>query len=465
MSADIRRLFPEGLKPSVCERGKPRHEPPLRFAPPALPSAEEGEDDYNKTISVELSEKTTTKIVPHVFRTVEDFLVYQKNHDYVLLQQDSQGIWNKYQLLLTAAQAAMDAISPNSINKEHKKQRKKHKESITLMSKRMDTLISKAFGLYQQMSASALRQEWDAIVQDHCFSTGWPLPDGTPSTLQRGQDWTTLTDCKRLHLLTVCDKDASERNTAYMNSTLRKPPDLSIKYFHKRCAEMDKLAPCLPCLKDQPDCPPGVERNNVSMTPFAMCNLLMRNVTPKMEDEYNCLHDTVPTDPKKLVEQLTKIETKLRTISNEQRTVQRQLNGKVPEDPHRRSRGKVKRPNANGNGRDDTDKQPIPRKQFTKAPEQHCKLCKEYGGQAKSHSTAQCKKWVAGGKSHHEWRGTKTANINVHTGDNNVNQLMAQQAEINKSMMKQLKSLGSKKKKRSKRRRRDSDSDSSDSDS
>ena len=84
MSADIRRLFPEGLKPSLCERGKPRHEPPLRFAPPALPSAEEGEDDYNKTISVELSEKTTTKIVPHVFRTVEDFLVYQKQHDYVL---------------------------------------------------------------------------------------------------------------------------------------------------------------------------------------------------------------------------------------------------------------------------------------------------------------------------------------------------------------------------------------------
>ena len=332
------------------------------------------------------------------------------------------------------------------------------------MTKRMDTLITKAFALYQQMSAAALRQEWDAIVQEYCFSTGWAKPDGTLSTHPRGQNWKTLADCKRLHLLTVCDKDASERNTSYMNSTLRKPPDLPIKYFHKRCAEMDKLAPSLPCLKDQPDCPPGVERNNVSMTPFAMCNLLMRNVSPKMEDEYNCLHDTVPTDPKKLVEQLTKIETKLRTISNETRSQQRQLNGKVPEDPHRRSRGKTKRSNANGGGRDDSDK-PIPRKQAPSTrPEIHCKLCKEYGGNPKSHTTAQCKKWLPGGKSHHEWRGgNKTANINVHSGSD-VNSLMAQQAEFNKQMLKQFKSLGSKKKKKSKRRRHDSDSDSSDSD-
>ena len=80
----------------------------------------------------------------------------------------------------------------------------------------------------------------------------------------------------------------------------------------------------------------------------------------------------------------------------------------------------------------------------------------------KSHTTAQCKKWVPGGKSHDEWRGVKTANINVHQGLD-VNQLIAQQTKFNKKIMKQMKSLESKKKK-SKRRRRYSDSESSDSD-
>ena len=52
------------------------------------------------------------------------------------------------------------------------------------------------------------------------------------------------------------------------------------------------------------------------MTSFEMCRFLMRNVTVCMEDEYNCLHNNVPTDPKTLVDQLTKIETKLNSDKN-----------------------------------------------------------------------------------------------------------------------------------------------------
>ena len=105
--------------------------------------------------------------------------------------------------------------------------------------------------------------------------------------------------------------DAAERHDQYMNVTLKKPQRLAIKPFYKRVKELDELAPSLPCLKDQLDCPAEVERRNVSMSLFAMCVLLMRNVSVQIEDEYNCLHSVVPTNPKKLVEQLTKIETKL----------------------------------------------------------------------------------------------------------------------------------------------------------
>ena len=67
-------------------------------------------------------------------------------------------------------------------------------------------------------------------------------------------------------------------------------------------------------------------------------------------------------------------------------------------------------------------------------------------------------------KSHQEWRGGKTpANINVHQGET-VNQLMAQQAEFNKSIMKQMSKLAEKKKKKKRSRQRYSDSESDDSD-
>ena len=100
-----------------------------------------------------------------------------------------------------------------------------------------------------------------------------------------------------------------------MNVTLKKLQQLAIKPFRKQVKELGDLAPSLPCLKDQANCPLEVERRNVSMSPFAMCGLLMRNVSVQVEDEYNCLHNIVPTNPKQLVEQLTKIKTKLGSVA------------------------------------------------------------------------------------------------------------------------------------------------------
>ena len=76
-----------------------------------------------------------------------------------------------------------------------------------------------------------------------------------------------------------------------------------------------------------------------------------------------------------------------------------------------------------------------------------------------------CKKWLPSGKSHPEWRGGETpVNINVHHGKT-VHQLMAQQAEFQKLIMKQMIKLLDKKKKKKKRsRQRYSDFDSSYSD-
>ena len=84
----------------------------------------------------------------------------------------------------------------------------------------MDAIITKAFTLYQQMSAAVLCAVWDDISVEHCFTTGRLDEHDAPSNEQRGQDWSTLVDCKRIHLLTVSDPDAAERHDQYMNVTL-----------------------------------------------------------------------------------------------------------------------------------------------------------------------------------------------------------------------------------------------------
>ena len=47
------------------------------------------------------------------------------------------------------------------------------------------------------------------------------------------------------------------------------------------------------------------------MTDFEMCTLLMLVVCDKITDKHTCLRDSVPTDPKKLVKELTNIGPKL----------------------------------------------------------------------------------------------------------------------------------------------------------
>ena len=191
------------------------------------------------------------------------------------------------------------------------------------------------------------------------------------------------------------------------------------------------------------------------MTPFAMCGLLMRNVSVQIDDKYNYLHPMVPTNPKKLVKQLTKIETKLGSVV-------------VPTSDRRKSEGKPKesrnkkRAKTENSSRNSTQKQTPRKDKVPTRAEKGCKLCAEFGGSKNSHHTLVCKKQLPGGKPHPEWKGGKAANINVHQGSD-INQLMAQQAKFNKTIMKQMAKLGKKKKKK-RSRQRFSDSDSSDSD-
>ena len=56
------------------------------------------------------------------------------------------------------------------------------------------------------MSTSALYAEWDDIIREYYFTMGWLDTNNNLSSIGRGQDWMTLSGCKRLHLLTVCDR-------------------------------------------------------------------------------------------------------------------------------------------------------------------------------------------------------------------------------------------------------------------
>ena len=100
----------------------------------------------------------------------------------------------------------------------------------------------------------------------------------------------------------------------------------------------------LPCLKDDPNCPPEIEHMKIPLTPVMMCCLIMRAISPSMENEYNCMTDLLPTDPKRVVEQHTKIETKLKGVTSKMNSEDHQnQHGKGHPDTSKDSQSHKKR--------------------------------------------------------------------------------------------------------------------------
>ena len=124
-------------------------------------------------------------------------------------------------------------------------------------------------------------------MDEICFTKDWIDDKGVKSTVKRGQTWDTLKQCKRTHVLTVCDEDASELWYMHRTVTIKKPFYLAIKPFWKRIRQLNDKAQNLPCLKDTENCSTDVTWANVSMTGFEMCTLLMRVVSHEIADEYD----------------------------------------------------------------------------------------------------------------------------------------------------------------------------------
>ena len=192
----------------------PRHQPPFRFVPdcPVIKNIEDSKlSEKPKPIEVELAQKTTTKVVPHVFTNVENFLKHQKHHDYILPRQELKSKWESLVKVAADCETKIAAIDADTTDPAEKKRIKDLENLANSVTLKASALVVKAFNLYQQMMGTALRAEWKTIVEEVCFSVGWIKSDGSESTVQRGQTWETLAQCKRKHLLTVTDPDAAEK--------------------------------------------------------------------------------------------------------------------------------------------------------------------------------------------------------------------------------------------------------------
>ena len=169
-------------------------------------------------------------------------------HKYFLAQQDVRKNDPKFDKL--DEDVLKRSILDGTTNIKELATLKKLEDLNLGLSKKMGSIMLKAFTLYHQLLSPTIPGKWGGIVQEHCFTVGWThaIMESLKSE-NRGQDWDTLEECKYLHLLTVCKKDtAAEHHDLYINITVKKPQHVTIKTYYKRLKEINTLAPMLPCL-------------------------------------------------------------------------------------------------------------------------------------------------------------------------------------------------------------------------
>ena len=121
MLAELACLFPKGLKHKVAERQTHRHQLPFRFVPDETKESEERDKHLCKEILVDLTTKSTMKVVPHTFTNVENFLLYQIQHKYILSHQEAMSRWTNLDLVLNDAEVKVTALLANSEEETDKK--------------------------------------------------------------------------------------------------------------------------------------------------------------------------------------------------------------------------------------------------------------------------------------------------------------------------------------------------------
>ena len=149
-------------------------------------------------------------------------------------------------------------------------------------------------------------------------------------------------------------------------------------------------------MKDTEDCPKDVTRANMSMTELEMCTSLTRLISDRIADEYNCLHDSVPTNPKKLAKELSKIKNKLK-ITKLLLTSKHLVRSDLPMT----SVPPTKTNNIGKKSATDGLVAHIHRKaKLHRDIVISCALCDKYGGAVKLHTTSACKRWTGASQDH-----------------------------------------------------------------
>jgi hypothetical protein len=223
--------------------------------------------------------------------------------------------------------------------------------------------------------------QWDRIVNEMHTKNPRIGVNGKSNKRICMKSWISFIDCIKLHKLTIFPADAAKKQHYYMQQTIKKPQQVTVRQFMSRRGVLNDYLAYLPTVFDLLMAVAGTKKMNVPFNEADLAGIVFKLVPSSWVNQYNMMHPTLPNNPRALLNDLEAIEQ----VMDEKHRAS--LNAKAKEASAASAAAKVsskKHPASGSYSELQVLKKARPSKFF-----QHCKV---KGGPHLTHITKECRR-------------------------------------------------------------------------
>ncbi len=108
------------------------------------------------------------------------------------------------------------------------------------------------------------------------------------------KSWISFMDCIKLHKLTVFPADAAKKQRYYMQQTIKKPQQVTVRQFVSRMGVLNDYLAYLPTVFDLSMAVAGTKKINVLFDEANLARIVLNLVPSSWVNQYNMTHSMFP---------------------------------------------------------------------------------------------------------------------------------------------------------------------------
>jgi hypothetical protein len=244
-------------------------------------------------------------------------------------------------------------------------------------------------------------------------------------------------DCIELHKLTVFLADAAEKQCYYMQQTIKKPQQVTVRQFVSSMGILNDYLAYLPTVFNLLMAIAGTKKMNVLFDEADLARIVLNSVPSSWVNQYNMTHSTLHKNPRTLLKDLEAITQ----VMDEKHSASLKAKAKEASAASTATKGSSKKCSASGS----SSEMQVPKKA---RPSKFCQHCKAKDGPHLTHNTKECHRYNGNGNtvSLFQTKPTNAKKPAKKEGDQQMAYLMATVESLVKKGLK--KAMKGKKRKR-----------------